>query len=64
MGHPDVKAEYERPDFSPNNCPVMERTGDGRLAGRCWFWLGANDTCPRHGKINFRPTPPKEENRG
>lgn len=33
------------------NCPVLERTGDGRMAGRCTFYLPDGRTCPRHGDI-------------
>jgi hypothetical protein len=40
---------YERP-FS-NNCPINERTADGKLVGRCWFTL-KNKICPRHGDVS------------
>ena len=33
------------------NCPINEQTGDGRLAGRCWFYLPDGQTCPRHGDV-------------
>jgi hypothetical protein len=36
------------------NCPINERTGDGRLVGRCWFHLEEQDgryICPRHGDV-------------
>lgn len=53
MPHPDVKPSYKRPVIGPKSCPVMERTGDGRSAGRCWFFMNNIDVCPRHGKIAF-----------
>jgi hypothetical protein len=34
------------------NCPVNEQTGDGRTAGRCWFYLPDGKTCPRHGDVS------------
>jgi hypothetical protein len=34
----------------PNNCPVIEKTGDGTPVGRCWFHM-PNGVCPRHGEI-------------
>ena len=34
-----------------NNCPVRERTGDGVSVGRCYFWLGTDSRCRRHGVI-------------
>ena len=36
----------------PNNCPVVEETADGISVGLCWFYIGEEKTCPRHGKIN------------
>jgi hypothetical protein len=33
------------------NCPVLERTGDGELVGRCWFYTGESGLCPRHGDV-------------
>lgn len=41
--------------YSPNHCPVMERTGDGVPVGRCWFYLDG-DVCPRHGNVADRET--------
>lgn len=38
--------------LQPNNCPINEVTGDGRPVGRCWMWLGDNQTCPRHGDVS------------
>lgn len=32
----------------PNNCPLIERTGDGREVGTCTFYA-PNGICPRHG---------------
>jgi hypothetical protein len=34
----------------PDNCNVMEYTGDGACVGRCWFHL-KKGVCPRHGKV-------------
>lgn len=36
---------------SPNCCPISERTGGGRLVGRC-FYLCVLDNCPRHGDVS------------
>ena len=36
-------------DF-PDNCNIMEYTGDGVPVGRCWFHL-EEGVCPRHGKV-------------
>ena len=38
--------------FCSNNCPIRERTADGVSVGRCWFWLGDDETCPRHGDVS------------
>ncbi len=38
--------------IGPNNCPIVERTGDGRLVGRCWFYIGEKNLCPRHGDVS------------
>lgn len=35
-----------------NNCPILEVTGDGRSAGRCWFYLPDGKTCERHGDVS------------
>lgn len=35
-----------------NNCPINEMSSDGRMFGRCWFYLGPNKTCPRHGDVS------------
>ena len=37
---------------NPNNCPIRERTADGRSVGRCWFYLPDGKTCPRHGDVS------------
>lgn len=34
------------------NCPINERTADGDLVGRCWFYLPDGVTCPRHGNVS------------
>ncbi|KKN19816.1 hypothetical protein LCGC14_0942000 [marine sediment metagenome] len=33
------------------NCAVMERTADGQALGRCWFYVGDRNVCPRHGDV-------------
>ena len=33
------------------NCAIMERTGDGVKVGRCWYFVGENFICPRHGDV-------------
>lgn len=37
----------------PNNCPVIERTADGRSVGRCFHWLGDDGRCERHGDVTL-----------
>lgn len=34
-----------------NNCPINEITADGDSVGRCWFYVGKNEVCPRHGDV-------------
>jgi hypothetical protein len=36
----------------PNNCPIRERTADGRVVGRCWFHC-PDGVCPRHGDVRY-----------
>lgn len=38
------------PPFS-KNCAINEQTGNGRVVGRCWFYVGEKDVCPRHGDV-------------
>ncbi len=33
------------------NCPILERTADGRAVGRCWFYVDDNGCCERHGNV-------------
>jgi hypothetical protein len=33
------------------NCPILERTADGRAVGRCWFYC-PKGVCPRHGDVS------------
>lgn len=47
--------------YSPNHCPVMERTGDGAPIGRCWFYLDKSDICPRHGYVGDPAAAQKRE---
>lgn len=35
------------------NCPINEKTGDGRPVGRCWHYLPDGKTCPRHGDVSI-----------
>ena len=37
--------------FYPNNCPIIEETGDGIPVGRCWFALKEKQ-CSRHGDVS------------
>lgn len=39
--------------FHEKNCPIRERTADGRSVGRCWFHTGDNGVCPRHGDVKY-----------
>ena len=34
------------------SCAVLERTADGRSVGRCCFYVGKDDVCPRHGDVS------------
>ncbi len=34
-------------------CPINEQTGDGKIVGRCWFFLKDGKTCPRHGDVSI-----------
>tara|TARA_Y100000817_G_scaffold260550_1_gene214761 strand:+ start:1827 stop:2054 length:228 start_codon:yes stop_codon:yes gene_type:complete len=33
------------------NCPVNERTAEGKSVGRCWFYC-PEGICPRHGDVS------------
>ena len=33
------------------NCAVLEYTADGEFVGRCWFYVGDDFICPRHGDV-------------
>lgn len=37
--------------FSPDCCPVSERTADMKPVGRCWHPLKGK-VCPRHGDVS------------
>lgn len=37
--------------YDTRNCPILERTGDGERAGRCWYFC-PDDVCPRHGCVD------------
>ena len=39
-------------DLWDKNCPINEQTGDGRVCGRCYFYLPDGETCPRHGDVS------------
>ena len=36
--------------WMPNNCAVLEQTGDGITCGRCFFYV-VDGVCPRHGDV-------------
>ncbi len=36
-----------------NNCPIRERTADGRSVGRCWTYMVDGKTCERHGDVEI-----------
>ena len=46
-----VEHSTSQAKLNPNNCAVIERTGDGKSVGTCWFYLKDGTTCPRHGKV-------------
>ena len=47
-------------DF-PGNCPVIERDGDGKECGSCWFSIDPKyGICPRHGQVRIRLEQAKE----
>lgn len=39
--------------IAPNNCPIRERTADGKSVGRCWHFVGRDGDrlCERHGDV-------------
>ena len=37
--------------IGPKNCAINEMTGDNKTVGRCWFFVGEEDVCPRHGSV-------------
>ena len=36
---------------NPHSCAIREFTADGFSAGRCWYYTGNDDQCPRHGNV-------------
>ena len=38
--------------LAPNACAVNEETAEGISVGRCWFYVGVEDVCPRHGNVS------------
>lgn len=38
--------------LAPKNCAIRERAGGGESAGRCYFYVGNDDQCPRHGDVS------------
>lgn len=38
--------------WMPKNCDVIERTGDGAVVGRCYFYA-PDGVCPRHGRLDL-----------
>lgn len=49
---PPSKAPPRRPRTDIRNCPILERTADGDVVGRCWFYIGGLQKCPRHGDVS------------
>jgi hypothetical protein len=50
---PDSAKRVEMGVFSPRNCPVGMKAGDGTPLGRCDHWLGdSGNTCPVHGDVS------------
>jgi hypothetical protein len=47
----DAQREYLKNPLCPNNCAIIEQTGDGVRCGRCYFFVGNDDKCPRHGNV-------------
>jgi len=45
-------SETKKEPWMPNNCPIIEQTGDGRYVGRCLFFLADGRTCQRHGDVS------------
>jgi len=39
-------------EMFPNNCPVIEVTGDGVEVGTCTHYM-PNGVCPRHGRLSM-----------
>ena len=35
------------------NCAIREFTGDCVSVGRCWYYVGDNFICPRHGDVRL-----------
>lgn len=46
-----------------HNCPIIERTADGDLVGRCWYYLPDGKTCQRHGNVEKEVTVYKKHGR-
>lgn len=43
-----INESYQK--MFPNNCPVIEVTGDGVEVGTCTYYM-PNGVCPRHGRL-------------
>lgn len=52
---PELEISQAYSKWMPNNCAVVERTGDGRSVGPCGFYLKNKIDCPRHGTVR-RPS--------
>lgn len=46
-----MRDENDRFPFG-HNCAVRERNADGQPVGRCWFHVGSDDVCSRHGDVS------------
>jgi hypothetical protein len=48
---PGVEINQAFAALHPNNCAVIERTGDGVSVGACTHYLRNGTDCPRHGRV-------------
>ena len=46
----DLRINESFGKLHPDNCPVIEKTADGKEVGTCTFYL-KDGICPRHGEI-------------
>jgi hypothetical protein len=48
---PNLEYSKAHDKMNPNNCAIIERTGDGVNVGACCFYLVGGTVCPRHGIV-------------